>query len=123
MHVLIAEDEPTIRASMVDWLEDAGYVVTAASSGDEALRMIDGPGQVDIVVTDINMPGADGLEVARGARACNPDVPVLFVSGRVDCLHTSAHVPVPYRFLAKPFRLAALSLMIVEMLDAAAASP
>ena len=121
MQVLVAEDEPAIRISIVDWLEDAGYSVIAASSGDEALRLIEGPDRVDLIVTDINMPGADGLEVAREARVHNPQVPVLFVSGRVDCLGSSPQIPVPHRFLAKPFRLAALSMLIVEMLGGAQA--
>ncbi len=107
---------------MVDWLEDAGYSVTAACSGDEALRLMVGTKHVDIVVTDINMPGADGLAVARGARAKDPNVLVLFVSGRIDTLGMSKQVPIPHRFLAKPFRLAALSMLIVEMLEDAGCS-
>ena len=115
MRVLVADDEPAIRMLIVDTLEDAGFDVMTARSGDEALRLIVDPDHFDILITDINMPGADGLAVARGARARNPDVPVLFVSGRIDILKTSISVPVPHRYLAKPFSLLALSLLVGDM--------
>ena len=100
---------------IVDTLEDAGFDVMTARSGDEALRFIEKPDHFDILITDINMPGADGLAVARGARARNPDLPVLFVSGRIDLLRQSSSVPVPHRYLAKPFSLSALSLLVGDM--------
>ncbi len=118
MHVLLAEDEPAIRTSIADWLKDSGFSVVAASSGDEAIRLIADHEPLDMLVTDINMPGADGFEVARRARLDHPGIPVLFVSGRIDLLDPSCGGATRSRFLAKPFRLATLSRVIAEMFGA-----
>ncbi len=118
MHVLLAEDEPAIRTSIADWLKDCGFSVAAAASGDEAIRLIADREPLDMLVTDINMPGADGFEVARRARLDHPGIPVLFVSGRIDLLDPSCGGSTRSRFLAKPFRLATLSRVIADMLDA-----
>ena len=67
--VLVAEDEPLIRMDIAETLSDDGFHVLEASSGSEALRLIDDPDHVVLVVTDVNMPGADGRR--RGTpRAC-----------------------------------------------------
>ena len=118
MHVLLAEDEPAIRTSIADWLKDCGFSVVAASSGDEAIRLIADGEPLDMLVTDINMPGADGFEVARRARLDHPGIAVLFVSGRIDLLDPSCGGAMRSRFLAKPFRLATLSRVIADMLAA-----
>ena len=115
MRVLVVEDEPLIRFLMVDTLQDAGFDVLEAPSGVEACRLIDNPDQVDLVVTDLNMPEADGIAVARKARARAPDVPVLFVSARSDLLK-SLSAPRPYRYLAKPFSMAQFSAAVDELL-------
>ena len=62
--VLVAEDEPLIRMDIAKTLTDNGFHVLEASSGSEALRLIDDPDHVVLVVTDVNMAGADGVDVA-----------------------------------------------------------
>jgi two-component system, response regulator PdtaR len=102
--VLVADDEPLIRQLIVEALEDAGYNVLEAESGLEALQIIDDLDHVDMVVTDINMPGCDGFAVAAKARSHHPRVPVLFMSGR-DNQAVARRTPAPSGYLAKPFRL------------------
>jgi DNA-binding response OmpR family regulator len=82
----VAEDEPLIRMDIVETLADDGFNVLEASEGSEALRLIDDPDHVVLVVTDVNMPGVDGIAVALHARERHPEVPILFVSARPDLL-------------------------------------
>jgi len=115
MRILVVDDEPFLRMLMVDQLEEAGFDVLEAASGRQACRLIDDPNHVDLVVTDLNMPDADGVVVARRARAQFPDVPVLFVSGRSDLLK-SLPAPQPYSYLTKPFSMRQFSAAIDDLL-------
>ena len=83
--LLFVEDEPELRQLSVRELERQGFAVVAASSGVEALRALDAcQGQVDLVVTDVLMPGMSGLELRRVIRDIYPAVPVLLISGNLD---------------------------------------
>ena len=88
----------------MDVLIDNDFDVLEASSGAQAIHLMDDPDHVQLVVTDLNMPEVDGIAVARHARAHHPDVPILFISGRPDLL-VAGQPPQPFRYLAKPFGL------------------
>jgi DNA-binding NtrC family response regulator len=77
--ILVAEDEPGVRASVLEVLRDEGYAVTAVPDGSAALAALDG-GEFDLVLSDIRMPGADGLEVLRHAREVAPQTLVLLMT-------------------------------------------
>jgi DNA-binding response OmpR family regulator len=112
--ILVADDDPTVRMLMVQTLEDAGFEILEASGGFEACSLMNDPDHVDLVVTDLNMPGADGIAVAEWSRGRHPDVPVLFVSGRPDLLGAFAF---PWGYLAKPFKMEELTSKVVELLS------
>jgi CheY-like chemotaxis protein len=112
---LVVDDEPLVRMLMVETLEDAGYDVFEACDGAEALRLINDPDHVDVVVTDFNMPGCNGTEVAKRAREKHPRVPVLFVSGRSDLIAASG-APAPYGSLPKPFTMTELATAVNSLL-------
>ena len=99
--VLIAEHDSIIRMLMVDVLVDADFDVLEASDGTEAIHLMDDPDGVDLLVTDLNMPGADCIAVARYARLHHPGVSILFISGRPDLL-VAGKPPRPFRYLVKP---------------------
>jgi DNA-binding response OmpR family regulator len=103
-----------LRELIIVTLQNAGFEILEASSGHEALRLLDGPESVDLVVTDLNLPGVDGITVAKAARDHNPAVPVLFVTGHQDVVN-SPRIPVPYAILTKPFRLDELARMVRDM--------
>ena len=85
--VLVVEDEELIRLILAEVLADEGYEVVEASTGDEAVGLLDGLDGFHAVVTDIHMPGQrDGLAVGRYARRCHPDIPVVYCTGRPDAL-------------------------------------
>ncbi len=87
MRVLVVEDEELVRTILREVLDDEGFHVVEARTGDEAVSLIDGPGRLHAVVTDIHMPGArDGLAVGRHARRRYPGIPVVYCTGRPDLL-------------------------------------
>ncbi|WP_238384378.1 response regulator [Teichococcus vastitatis] len=80
--LLLVEDELLVRMLAKEVLEEKGFVVLEAQDGDEAIRMLDDLDRIDIVVTDVRMPGChDGLDVAQHARTRFPEVPVIVATG------------------------------------------
>lgn len=83
MNVLIAEDDPHIRAGLAEILAAEGYTVQAAADGAEALMSFAGK-RPDFVILDIMMPLVDGYEVCRRIRRTDPEVPIVFLSARSE---------------------------------------
>ena len=81
--VLLIEDDEDNRELMAEVLESAGFVVVSAAGGAEGLRKL-AEHPVDVVVTDVGMPGMGGLEVARAAKQIAPRVPVVVVTGYAE---------------------------------------
>lgn len=79
MKLLLIEDDDNERFTLARVLEHAGYEVVALSRADEALGLID-DGGFHAVVSDVMMPGTDGLSLARAIAAAHPDVPILLMS-------------------------------------------
>ncbi|MBY5865966.1 response regulator [Rhizobium leguminosarum] len=100
--VLIVEDEPLIRFNILDVLEDVGHVVLEAANADEALVVLKGRQDVDILFTDVNMAGSmDGLQLANRVRAMRPNIGIIITSGMVR-LDPMA-LPANTAFLPKPY--------------------
>ncbi|MEA2724032.1 MAG: two-component system, cell cycle sensor histidine kinase and response regulator CckA [Gemmatimonadales bacterium] len=79
--ILLVEDEPSVRAIAARSLQRVGFRVVAASGGGDALELMEGHAQPDLVLTDLMMPGMGGVELARRLRERWPELPVLFMSG------------------------------------------
>ena len=105
--VLLVEDEGLIRMIASEFLQDEGFDVIEAWSGDEAVRLLDGPDSFHILFTDIQMPGSqDGVDIAVRARQLYPDIPILIVSGYAPALVVRLGVLDPAAlFMQKPYRL------------------
>src|ERR1700733_3964279 len=114
--ILVAEDDELIRMLMIETLHEAGFEVLEAGDGAKALTLLEEPDHVRMIVTDINMPGIDGIEMAKRVQASHPGMPVIFASARPDLLQ-SRDLPEPYRFLAKPYAMRDLTLAVKDMLD------
>lgn len=112
VQVLVVDDDVTSRAAMRRILEHEGYTVLVAEHAEDALRLLERTHvPVDLMVTDVQMPGMNGdLLAARVRQAC-PDLPVIFVSGepRYEALPTALGGAA--RFLPKPF-------LPIELLEA-----
>ena len=117
--ILLAEDDPSIRKFLVDALERAGHKVTAADSGVAALALLERT-RPDLLVTDILMPGMDGVELARRARAAAPEVRVMFITGFAAVALGDGATAGGERVLSKPFHLRHLVAEIAAMFPAAA---
>ena len=110
LSILVVDDEEPIR-EMLGWmLGDAGHVVHEASNGADALNFLRSQQRVDMVLSDINMPGMDGLELCSLVTAEWPGLPVLLISGRPP-------PPGVRAFIAKPFRWDVLATAIATLAD------
>ena len=84
--ILIVDDEEPIRRLVDRILQSAGYITRLAASGADALAIADGPGPIDLMVTDMMMPEMNGDEVARRLRQKYPALKVLYYTGFADRL-------------------------------------
>jgi CheY-like chemotaxis protein len=113
--VLLVDDDPGVRFALAEVLHERGYRVVSASSGSEALRALDGLDEIDVVVTDLSMPGMDGLELVSRIAARVPALPVILLTahcsdrlGRIASSHGARGC------LAKPFDIDQLALAIEQ---------
>jgi DNA-binding response OmpR family regulator len=101
---LIVDDDPDVRAYMSEALRIGGFAVLEAADGTDALRIVETTGQhIEILVTDVNMPGIDGLELAHRVRALRPMTGILYVSGAPPEVVTTWGLAAGGVFLRKPF--------------------
>jgi PAS domain S-box-containing protein len=116
--VLVVEDEPVVRQMAARALQEYGYTVIEAGDGLEALRLIeDGAHPIELLVTDVVMPGMDGPELARRAAGLRPGLPVLFMSGYTDDeIVRRGLLEAGQPFLQKPFTPEVLSEQVAELL-------
>ncbi|SDY35271.1 response regulator [Pseudomonas sp. NFIX28] len=100
--ILVVEDDAIVRMLIVDVLEELEFTVVEAAGSDEALaRLQDGALRIDLLMTDVGLPGMDGKELAAQARALRPDLPILFASGYAE----NIEVPVGMAVIGKPFSI------------------
>ncbi len=117
--ILLVEDEAAVRQLGRRLLEARGYTVLEAARGDEALRLAEShAGVIDLLLTDVVMPGMGGSQLAEAMRALRPDIKQLLVSGYSgDALHRHGGVGAGMNLLAKPFTAASLATRVREVLD------
>ena len=117
--ILLVEDEASVRKITALLLKSLGYRLQEASSGEEALRLTQGSREkIDLVMTDVLMPGMSGRELADALRARDAGLKVLFQSGHTgDALVRHGIVQTEAAFLQKPYTLDALSKKLREVLD------
>jgi len=115
--VLIVEDEPYVRASLGELLQSRGFDVILSAGAAEAQDQLR-KAPVDLVLTDLKMPGVDGLELVRRLHAAHPDLPVLVLTGHgtiasaVECIKAGAA-----DYILKPADPDALELALVRALE------
>jgi CheY-like chemotaxis protein len=109
--VLLVDDDDEIRVVMTEILIDAGYEVFEADSADAAYALSLTVPDIDLVVTDVVMPGGDGVGLAKRLRADRPNLPIIFISG-----FTATHDLSGEKFLMKPFSMPQLTDMVSDCL-------
>jgi signal transduction histidine kinase/CheY-like chemotaxis protein len=114
--ILLVDDEELVRLGTGEMLSDLGYDVIEATSGAEALRLLRGGCEPDVMITDYLMPGMNGVELIGDAKALAPAMKVMLITG----YSTIAEGPgASVRRLAKPFRQADLAQFVAELVDPA----
>lgn len=109
LSILIADDEPSLRAALAEYLRGAGHRVLEAHSAHEALELARSrSGPIDVLLTDVVMPGLRGNELAQQVAELCPEIRVIFISGYAQGL-PEAQIPPGAAFLQKPFRFASLA--------------
>ncbi len=122
--ILLVEDEPSLRATTREVLEGHGYAVLEAASGVEALACATCGDAVDLVLTDVVMPGLNGRELAEELRRQHPTLPVLYMSGYSNGLLGTTHIlDEDIAFLEKPFTADQLLCKLHDVLAAEAPIP
>jgi signal transduction histidine kinase/CheY-like chemotaxis protein len=120
--LLVVEDEAAVRRAVQRNLERLGYHVITAQDGEDALRIAETLDGIDLLLSDVVMPGIDGPELACRLRSKWPDLPVMFVTGySADRLARSDAVGPHDRVLEKPYQPEDLARTIRQMLEASAA--
>jgi len=119
--VLLAEDEDVVRMLVREMLEESGYAVLEASSAEAAIGVSKAHGgQIDLLLTDVVMPGMNGPELAKELSDSRPSMRVLYTSGFTNSAVAERGVAVEETvFLAKPFSSAALTAKVLEALEPA----
>jgi signal transduction histidine kinase/CheY-like chemotaxis protein len=115
LRVLVIDDEPDVRATLVDMLEAQGHTVVQAPGGREGLGLMETGPPVDLVLTDLGMPGMTGWDVARQIRERWPVVPVGLMTGWGEQQLTPVERSRVSFVITKPFDLDALSLALAEI--------
>lgn len=101
--VLVVDDEPLIRLNAADMLTDAGWTAIEAADAAEALEVLAAHPEIDVLFTDITMPGEmDGLDLARRVHQMRPDVQLIITSGKLRL--RADEMPDGGRFIGKPYR-------------------
>src|SRR5579864_3442787 len=117
IRILLAEDDDSLRGFLARALERAGYEVVACPDGETAVDALDQT--FHVLLTDIVMPGIDGIEVARIAAARQPAMRIMFITGfAAVALSAGARAPAGAKVLAKPVHLREIVAEVERMIAA-----
>jgi len=119
--VLVVEDEMMLRMRAVDIVEDAGFTAIEAVNADEALEILESRSDIELLFTDIQMPGSmDGLKLAHAVHQRWPSIKIILVSGKLT--PTDAEKPIHSRFFGKPLEMKQMIAEMQEMIGQGAVS-
>ncbi len=118
--VLVIDDEAAVRMLVVDVLEELGYVAIEAPDGHAGLKILQSPVRIDLLVTDVGLPGGmNGRQVADAARALRPGLKILFITGYAEnAAIGNGHLEPGMHVLTKPFAMDALLGRIKALIEA-----
>ncbi|MBV9330949.1 MAG: response regulator [Alphaproteobacteria bacterium] len=117
-HILLAEDDESLRKFLAAALVRAGHEVSDFGDGDEAFECLKSD-RFDLLLTDIVMPGMDGIELAKRAAEMQSAMKIMFITGfAAVALHPSANAPKQAKVLSKPFHLREIVQEVERMIAA-----
>jgi CheY-like chemotaxis protein len=117
--VLVVDDEPTVRMLVVDVLQEAGYTALDAADGFAGLKVLESRSQIDLLVSDVGLPGGmNGRQLADAARQNRPDLKVLFITGYAEnAVLSHGHLAPGMHVLTKPFTMETLARRVKTLID------
>lgn len=116
--VLLAEDDPSVRLIVTEVLNDLGYGALVATDGDQAVEILNTPTRVDLLLTDVGLPGTNGRQVAEIGRRTRPGLKVLFITGYAEAASVRGGFLGPgMDLISKPFDLDVLAAKIREVIE------
>ena len=117
-HILLVEDDESLRKFLAQALARAGHDVTDFGDGEEAFATLKGK-PFDLLLTDIVMPGMDGIELAKRAAEMNTMMKIMFITGfAAVALHPASNAPKQAKVLSKPFHLREIVAEVERMMAA-----
>ncbi|MCR0981653.1 hybrid sensor histidine kinase/response regulator [Roseomonas populi] len=118
--VLVVDDEPTVRMLVTEVLEELGYAALEASDGSGALKVLRSPARLDLLITDVGLPGGmNGRQVADAARELRPELKILFITGYAEnAAIGNGHLAPGMHVLTKPFPMDVLATRIKAIIEA-----
>ena len=120
--VLLVEDDPQVRVLVRTVLEELGYRAAEAVDGQAALPILESEAPLNLLITDVGLPGMNGRQLAEVARARRPDLPVLFMTGyAASAAERSSFLEAGMRMISKPFPLETLATTLRDMLRSGSA--
>ena len=118
-HILVVEDELSVREVVVSVLTDLGYSYAEAGDADAALRLLDGKQHFDLMISDVGLPGLNGRQLAEIAMNRQPGLKVLFVTGYAEqAVFRNGVLSEGMQMIAKPFVINELASRIRDILQA-----
>jgi CheY-like chemotaxis protein len=114
--ILVVDDEPSVRMLVVDLLEDLGYQVLDAEDGASGLALLQSAARIDLLITDVGLPGMNGRQMADAARVGRPELKVLFITGYAEtALLDNGRLGPDMAILTKPFSIDTMAQRVREM--------
>jgi DNA-binding response OmpR family regulator len=115
--VLVVEDEPVIRDLIIEVLQDLGYRALEAADGVAGLKVLQSKKRIDLLVTDVGLPGLNGRQLADQARVRRPGLKVLFITGYAEnATIANGFLDPGMEMITKPFAVEALATKIKTIL-------
>lgn len=117
--VLVVEDEAVVRSLIVEVLGELGYQTLEAGNAQEAMPFLENPQRIDLMISDVGLPGMNGRQLADLAQANRPELKVLLATGYAEGSNVEGYLAANMEIITKPFAIDALANKISEMLNSA----
>ena len=115
--ILVVEDEPVVRSLVVEVLTELGYQTLEAGDANEALTITESPQRIDLLVSDVGLPGMNGRQMAEIVRQQRPGLKILFATGYAENAAAGNFVGLGMAVITKPFDMESFATRVREMLE------
>jgi PAS domain S-box-containing protein len=116
--IVLVDDEPLVRMVAAEHLQELGYTVFEAGDAQEALQLIEGLAEIDLLITDVGLPhGMNGRQLAEAVRSKRPELEVLFITGYAEnAVLNHGHLDHGMHMMSKPFQLEAFARKVADLI-------